>query len=138
MADSDNFQNSSENIEKKLVSKGTKTKQSVFSCLNILVILYTVVVAVAVGVLMKTSQEFEVSMKQKQSKLASLEADLIQVKVTHKDSIKKCENEKSQHLINIEKLKEGKRHLGLAVREHESNKKDMDNSIKHYQENIRQ
>jgi len=104
-------------------SKSTKkNSSSIFSCGNILVTLYTVLMAVAVTAVITASQDLEVALKEKQTKLEQMEADLGSLKIAHSQTTKEFTEKQTGFEAKLNSLAEEKRKLEATLKDLENAK----------------
>ena len=83
--------------------------------------LYTVILAVAVAAVITASQDLEVALKEKQTKLEQMESDLGSLKIAHSQTSKEFTEKQTSFETKLNSLTEEKRML-------ETNLKDLENA----------
>ena len=83
--------------------------------------LYTVILAVAVAAVITASQDLEVALKEKQTKLELMEADLGSLKIAHSQTSKEFTEKQTSFETKLNSLSEEKKKL-------ETNLKDLENA----------
>ena len=87
-----------------------------------LVTLYTVIMAVAVAAVIIASQELEVALKEKQTKLEKMEADLGSLKISHSQTTKEFNEKQTGFETKLNSLSEEKRKLEATLKDLENAK----------------
>ena len=87
-----------------------------------LVTLYTVIMAVAVAAVITASQDLEVALKEKQTKLEQMEADLGSLKISHSQTTKEFNEKQTGFETKLNSLSEEKRKLEATLKDVENAK----------------
>ena len=87
-----------------------------------LVTLYTVIMAVAVAAVITASQDLEVALKEKQTKLEQMEADLGSLKISHSQTTKEFNEKQTGFETKLNSLSEEKRKLEATLKDLENAK----------------